>query len=298
MKTKLLYIAFAIFAIVSCSKATVNDLDTAIEVIEITDEIFEKLLISQGIDSDGIVNQQILKSDAKEISTLNLSNLEHGKISNLTGIEGFTNLSKLMVTQHDIAQIDLRKNINLDTLNLSGNRLSQIDLSYNTKLIAIDLIANEMNSITGLSALHQLKELDLSWNYFETFSIASQTLEVLHLSNNNLISLNISSVPNLKNLLLTSNKLESLDINSNQKLETVLVSDNVLQTINLAENQNLTHLYITSNLLSDLDVSANQNLIDLKVDRNPNLSCIKILDDQNIPQISISAYQEVNTICN
>jgi Leucine-rich repeat (LRR) protein len=268
------------------------------DYLNIPDENFEALLIEKGIDSDGIINQQMLKSDAQEITNLDLSNLEYGVIHDLTGIEGFTSLRKLIAAQHDIAQIDVSNNINLDTLNLAGNNLSSIDLSANSKLVLLDLTANQLNSITGLSELSELKDLDLSWNYFDNFSISCESLEVLHMSNNDLNVLDISAVPHLKNLLLTSNKLQSLEVLSNIKLETLLVSDNELHTINLSANQNLTHLYITSNLLINLDVSSNLNLIDLKVDRNPNLPCIKILDGQNIPLISISDHQELNTNCN
>ena len=266
--------------------------------VSIPDSSFEAILIKTGVDSDGIINQQMLSSDAEGIATLDLSNLDYGAITDLTGIEGFTSLRKLIATQHDIAQIDLSDNLNLDTLNLAGNKLLSIDISNNSKLVLLDLTANEMNSVVGLSELGELKDLDLSWNYFETFSISSESLEVLHMSNNDLYSLDISSDPNLKNLLLTSNKLQSLEVISNKKLETLLVSDNELQTINLLENNDLTHLYITSNSLDRLNVSFNQNLIDLKVDRNPNLSCIKVLDGQSIPQISKSDYQELNADCN
>ncbi|XMO85974.1 hypothetical protein AAFN75_14385 [Algibacter sp. AS12] len=283
--------------IVSCS-SDINTLELPNIYLNIPDENFEAILIEKGIDSDGIVNQQMLKSDAQKITNLDLSNLEYGVINDLTGIEGFTSLRTLIAAQHDITQIDVSNNINLDTLNLAGNNLSSIDLSSNNKLVLLDLIANQLNSITGLSELSELKELDLSWNYFENFSISSESLEVLHVSNNDLNALDISAAPNLKNMLLTSNKLQSLEVLSNINLETLLVSDNELQTINLSANQNLTHLYITSNLLINLDVSSNQYLLDLKVDRNPNLSCIKILDGQNIPLISKSDHQELNTNCN
>jgi protein phosphatase 1 regulatory subunit 7 len=282
---------------VSCS-SDINTSDLPIEYLNIPDENFEAILIAKGIDSDGIVNQQMLKSDAQEITNLDLSNLEYGVIHDLTGIEGFTSLRKLTAAQHDIAQIDVSNNINLDTLNLAGNNLSSIDLSSNSKLVLLDLTANQLNSITGLTELSELKDLDLSWNYFENFNISSASLEILHMRNNDLNALNISAAPNLKNLLLTSNKLQSLEVLSNMKLETLLISDNELQTINLSANQNLTHLYITNNLLINLDVSSNLNLIDLKVDRNPNLPCIKILDGQNIPLISKSDHQELNTNCN
>lgn len=284
-------------SVVSCSNE-VNNTDLNRDYLSIPDTSFESILIHTGVDSDGIVNQQMLKSDAEEITTLDISSLEYGAIQNLIGIDGFINLKKLIVTQHEIEEIDLSNIVNLDTLNLAGNKLTSIDLSKNDKLIVLDLTVNELNSITGLSELTELKDLDLSWNFFENFSISSESLEVLHMSNNDMISLDITTVPNLKNLLLTSNKLQSLGVYSNRKLETLLVSDNVLQTINLTENHNLTYLYITSNLLVNLDVSSNQSLIGLKVDRNPNLYCIKILDGQNIPIISMSDNQELNADCN
>lgn len=292
-----LCIIVVIAIVMSCSHDT-NYSALNQEFINIPDPSFEAILINKGIDTDSIVNQQILSSDAEEITSLDLSCLEYGAIQNLTGINGFINLKKLIVAQHEIEEIDLNNNVNLDTLNLAGNELTSINVSRNSKLIFLNLIANELNSINGLSELTELKDLDLSWNYFEAFNISSESLEVLHISNNDLKSLDISAVPNLRNLLLTSNNLQSLDVFSNRKLETLLVSDNELNTINLTENQNLTHLYISSNSLFNLDVSSIHNLIDLKVDRNENLNCIKILDGQNIQLISKENNQELKTDCN
>ena len=66
MKTKIFYIAIAIITIVSCSKPIDNNLDPVLEFVTITDVNFEELLISQGIDSDGYVNQQMLNTDAEK----------------------------------------------------------------------------------------------------------------------------------------------------------------------------------------------------------------------------------------
>ena len=97
---------------------------------------------------------------------------------------------------------------------------------------------------------------------------------------------------------MPSNKLETVDFSTNTSLETLLISDNKIQHIDLENNISLTHLYSSSNLLTRLDVSNNLELIDLRVDRNPDLSCIKILSSQEIPTVSISEYQELNDICN
>jgi hypothetical protein len=297
-QTKLLYVAFlSITIFFSCSKD--DNIDTSSDLyLSIPDKSFEKILIAEGIDSDGVVNQQMLRSDAENVQELDLELSEIGVIQNLSGIEGFTSLKKLQANQHDIEEIDLSANRYLEEIHLAGNYLSSIDVSKNTNLISLDLTANLLTGITGLTELVKLENLNLSFNYFEELSINNQALEVLHIGNNDLISLDISTALNLINVLLTSNKLIALDISSNKKLQTLLVSDNQLQSINLSEHISLTHVYIASNFLEDLDVSNNQNLVELKIDRNPSLSCIKIANGQRIPSVTLSNHQVLNDFCN
>jgi len=269
--------------------------------LSIPDSHFETKLIEQGIDSDGVVNQKILKSDAEGIShlDLNLNSFSDG-ISDLTGIEGFINLKLLSASNQELEQIDLSYNTLLDTLYLLGNKLSSIDLSNNTKLIFVDIQINDFSassSIIGLSNATGLKDLDISHNYLEDFSIHNESLEILHMSHNELKTLNTDGLINLKHVFVLSNKLEIVDFSTNTSLETLLLTANRLENIELYNNTSLTHLYMASNSLSNLDVSYNSELIDLRIDRNPNLTCVKIKKDQN-PYIMKSDYQELNTICN
>lgn len=287
----------AIFTFLSCSRDDDNSIANA-SFLAIPDASFEAILIAQGIDSDGIVNQQLLKSDAETVTELNLNTFDFGKIHNVKGIQGFVSLKKLIINQHNIIEIDLSANTFLETVFLAGNSLSTIDISKNINIETLDLTANELTEMVGLPKLNKLKDLNLSFNYLDEITVSNASLEVLHISNNDLTSLDLSSVPNLKNLLLTSNKIHHLELLSNKKLETLLVSDNQLENINLSKNNNLSHLYITSNQLNSLDISNNFNIIDLKVDRNPSLNCIKIANGQDIQNKSLSDYQELNVLCN
>ena len=288
-----------LFLIVSCSNdghhlKPIND-----TYLSIPDHHFETILIDQGIDSDGIVNQQMLKTDAEGVSLLDLNlSASFGEINDLTGIEGFVNLKLLSVAGQKIENIDLSYNTLLDTLYFSANQISNIDISNNPNLIFLDLKSNNLSSISGLSSAVNLKNLDLSWNYLEEFSIHNTSVEVLHISNNDLKSIDTNGAINLKNILLTSNQLTIVDFSTNTLLGTLLISDNKIQNIKLEYNSNLTHLYITSNSLTSLDVSKNQKLVDLRADRNPYLTCIKIQNSQDIPTISKSDHQELNEICN
>ncbi|GAA4901199.1 hypothetical protein GCM10023311_28600 [Flaviramulus aquimarinus] len=300
-KITCLIFVLTLLTIISCSSKDEMPIPINDIYLRIPDIHFETKLINQNIDSDGIVNQQMLRADAEAISVLDL-NLHNnfGEISDLTGIEGFVNLKLLSVGNQELENIDLSYNTLLDTLYLTGNKISSIDFSNNPNLIFVDLQSNEFSSsssISGLSNATNLKDLDLSWNYLEDFSIHNESLEVLHISHNDLKFIDTDGLINLQHVFMPSNKLEAVDFSTNTSLETLLISGNKLKHIDLDSNTNLTHLYITSNSLTSLDVSNNLELVDLRVDRNPELTCIKIQDDQN-PYIIKSDYQELNSICN
>jgi hypothetical protein len=266
-----------IFVLASCTKDD-EHLEPINDYIYIPDNQFESILIEQNIDSDGAINQKISKPDALDVTYLNLNySVPNKYIKHLTGIEGFTNLT---------------------FLSASGHLIEDIDLSHNTLLDTVILQANELHSINGLSKLNNLIKLDLSWNLLDSLSFKSRSIEVLLASHNQLKFFEVENAVELKSIILTSNKLSSVNVSTQPLLETLLLSDNQIQTIDLWQNNNLSHLYISGNSLSELSVSSNQNLVDLRVDRNPDLTCIHIDYDQEIPTISLSEYQELSTNCN
>lgn len=289
-----------ILLIISClAISCTNDDSINDNYIKIPDRHFEAILIEQGIDSDGIINQQILKSDAEDVTLLDLNLAANfGEISDLTGIEGFVNLKLLSAAGQKIEHVNLSSNTLLDTLYLSANYISNIDISNNPNLLLIDIQSNELSSLTGLSAATHLKKLNLSFNNLKEFNVDNESVEVLLISDNLLTSFNTNNAINLKSIFLKSNKIPSLDLSTNTLLKTLVLSDNEIEEINFDQNNNLTHLYISSNLLANLNVSSLQKLIDLRITRNPNLTCIKIESGQNIPTVEKSDYQELNYDCN
>lgn len=288
----------SLFLIGSCSDDNGNDTLPNNQYLLIPDSHFEQILIDQGIDTDGIVNGQMLREDAEQVQRLDLNlNSHFAEIEDLTGIEGFVNITYLSAAGQNLADIDVSSNTKLDTLYLQNNYLTTLDLSKNTDLILVHALVNELTEIVGLEQATQLKELNLSYNYFEDFSIANASMEHLLMSDNLLTSFDASGAPNLKSILLTTNQLNSMDLSSNPLLETLVISNNTLQQISLENNASLMYFYASSNALTRLDVSQNTALIDLRVDRNPDLSCIKIQDGQEIPTVSLSEYQALNEDC-
>lgn len=260
---------------VSCSKDTEIEIPLpGNEFVEIPDIEFEKELIRVGIDSDGIINQKILKTDAEKVTKLSLYNTD---INTLKGVEAF---------------------VNLKNLDAEANKLTSIDLSNNVLLDTIHLGFNNLTTIKGLNNALNLKWLSLSGNLFTEFTIENPSIESILMSHNELTSFNVNQCPKLTGVLLHINKLEALDFSNNPLLETLIFSDNKVKTIDLDNNVNLEYIYCSSNLFTSFDVSKLNKLVDLRVDRNPTLTCIKIAEDQEILTLSLSDYQETNINCN
>lgn len=261
---------------ISCTNSESEEIFDNIYV-SIPDNKFEEKLIALGIDSDGIINQKSLKIDVANVERLELNNSSSNVITDLKGIEAFVNLKRLYA---------------------SGNKLTTIDLSNNVLLDTINLSVNKLEAIKGLSAIYNLKWLSLSYNNFTEFSIDNSSVKNILMSDNNLISFDVSKAPNLRSSLLTLNKIEALDFSNNPLLKTLIFSANKIEYLNLDNNVNLEYIYGSSNLLKEFDVSKLNKLIDLRIDRNPYLSCIKIATNQYIPTLNLSYYQQTNVNCN
>ncbi|MBO3116743.1 leucine-rich repeat domain-containing protein [Winogradskyella sp. DF17] len=100
----------------------------------IPDDNFEQYLIDQNIDSDGTLNNFVSTADIVGIDILNIPNLA---IADLTGIEDFTALEDLNVSNNALTSLNLSSNVSLQTLNCSSNNIEQLDLTANAALISL-----------------------------------------------------------------------------------------------------------------------------------------------------------------
>jgi len=106
---------------------------TMAQITLIPDPKFEQFLINEGIDSDGVINGQVLTSDVENVTELVFFFGSH--ITDLTGIQDFTMLEHLYLEHSfDLEYIDVSNNLNLKILSVSQNSLTELDLSKNTLL--------------------------------------------------------------------------------------------------------------------------------------------------------------------
>lgn len=175
----------------------------------ILDANFEQELIDDGIDSEGVLDGQILTSDAAVTETLILTGTfkpNSSKIFDLTGIEAFTALRVLRCEGNLLTIINLSQNSLLEELQCQINNLSNLDLTNN------------------------------------------EQLTLLYCNNNSLTSLNTSNNTSLLKIRCQSNSITALDVTNLSGLTELRCQNNDLQpSIDLSQNSLLTTFTSTSN---------------------------------------------------
>ena len=149
------------------------------QITLIPDSGFENHLINEGIDTDGTVNGQVLTADIEDETELILG--VDFSINDLTGIQDFTSLEHLFMTDMNLPQVDLSQNLNLEDLSIDDLALESLDLTNNINLRDLNIGLD----VTGGNYSSDLSELDLTQNIALTdVGINIGKLLFLDLSNN------------------------------------------------------------------------------------------------------------------
>ncbi len=181
-----------------------------------------------------------------EIANAKWISCDNKEISNLKGIEFFTNIWLLECYYNNLTTIDLSHNKKLSYINCHHNQLNELDVS------GLPLLE------TFYCGHNALPSIDVSKN---------EKLEDFNCQNNHLDTLNVSQNKELVKLGCGSNNLTELDVSENKKLKTLGCYENKLRNLNLGNQIELEWLSCGTNPLSVLDVSANTKLKELYVSK-------------------------------
>ena len=125
----------------------------------------------------------------------------------------------------------------------------------------IDVSWRNISDLTGIKFFNNLQILYCNNNQLTSLDVSSlANLENLHCNFNQLTSLNISGLTNLETLNCRNNQLTSLDVSSLTSLEWLNCSFNQLTLLDVSGLTNLQELYCFNNQLASLDVSGLTNL--------------------------------------
>jgi hypothetical protein len=157
------------------------------------------------------------------------------------------------------ALIDVGVDTNEDSL-ISYNEAESV--SY------LDVMGREITDMTGIEAFVML--------------------DSLLCDNNNIETLNLSTLSELVFLTCGSNPMDSLDLTNNLKLTDLYVYYGILSYVNLANNPALRILWVRHCNLATLDVSANVNLEDLQCNNNP-LNSLDVSNNVALLKLNVRA---------
>ena len=306
----------------------------------IPDDKFEQYLIDKGLDdmlddyvkTTNISNECCITISPPDICQIppycdsedfyDFDNRFEWRISNLSGIEAFSQISNLNLAGNKIDSINLTKNPMLEIFYANFNEFKSVNTDYNPKLkiIAIDNnipnwdhdcfegVINEEDTIIKLdfSKNFELESISIPTTGILNLNLSNNTkLNWINAANNRLSTLDFSNNTSIETIMLGDNNLSFINIDGISSLKVFTVPGNQLSDIDLSSNLSLTEIDLSSNLLSGvLDVSMFNNLSILKLSNNLNIECIKVSEDQftkleagELPSWSIDGHS-YSTTCN
>ncbi len=234
----------------------------------VPDDDFEQYLITEGYDTNPVLDNQVLTSAISSLITLDLSNQN---INDLTGLEDFTSLENLDVSGNDLNKLVLQnlslKTIKADNCNLAGKQISFRNNpptgSFLTNVTDLSIANNgfgNAGSTVSFGGVPNVLFLNIQGNNFGTVQL-NETLKIKSLFADDCTNLKILSnlelLVDLEGLTLSNCNFDDLNVSPNSILELLDVSsNNTLSELNIANGNNatLTSMSAQSTALSCIQV--------------------------------------------
>ena len=195
-----------------------------------------------------------------EIASAKWISCDNKEISNLKGIEFFTNIWLLECYYNNLKTIDLSNNKKLSYINCHHNQLKELDVSGLPLLKTFYCGYNALPSI-DVSKNEKLEDFDCQDNHLDTLNV-SQNKELVKLScgTNNLTELDVRENKKLKELSCYKSKLSNLDLRNQTELEVLKCWKNPLSVVDVSANTKLKTLFVSNTNLTSLDATNNTAL--------------------------------------
>lgn len=236
-------------------------------------------------------DQEIQASEAIAVYELYLyrPNSSYPFITNLSGINYFTNLRKLYCPEQHIGALDLTALLHLEELECQSNLISSLNVSGLQNLIKVKCNVNSMNvlSVTGctnleileavgnnlsvldVSTLSNLTTLNVNYNNLTVLNVSAlSNLQIVNCEENNITALDLSGLNNLTDIYCGHNQITNLNLSGLESLQVLSCFDNQITDLNITEVPNITSLICSANPLQALDLSVAQNLISVWCEGN------------------------------
>jgi hypothetical protein len=195
------------------------------------------------IDSNN--DGQIQFSEIQLVTALDVSS---STISDLTGLEAFTNLVSITANSNQITSFNFPTLSALEDVDLDNNQLTNFDFQSHPILYIVNLNGNNISAIDASSL--------------------GQVIYISANDNTNLLSVNCSNSPELYAFSSNNSSLETIDFTNCFSMENLGFQNASLSSAAVSGCSSLTHLWLPYNNLTSLDLTGDTSLIDLDCSDN------------------------------
>jgi hypothetical protein len=288
--------------------------------ISIPDAIFKARLLSSNSNNtiakdlngnyfsiDANNDNQIQQIEANNVSAININAHEtSNRVSDITGINSFTNLTSLDVEYNNVSNINIAGLQYLTNIDCSNNNQYLNTLILEDLPLLASLNCNGAGSNTGTPVYRFTNLPSLTILHFDSCEFPINLLdEITSLEelygyggyNSASAVLNLSAMPNLRIVKLDMNRLPAINFANNNIIEVLSLFSNLLTIFDKTQFSNLRELNVNWNSLSGLDVSGMETLEKLYCDVGGSFSNFTSLNVQGCTNL-ISLICSRNAITN
>ncbi len=252
------------------------------------DANFRQYLMDNFPDKGFTALDDTISSD--NINTITSINCQSKNISNLKGIEYFTNLNYLNCSRNRLSSLNLSGCTALKNLYCNNNSLSTLNVSNCAALTTLHCYSNYLNSL-DVSNLTSLTSLYCYSNQLTSLDVSNLSkLNYLYCNNNQLTSLDVSRNSSLLSLYCYQNKLETLSTGPNEKIQDLFCYNNQLTSLDLSLYLVLRRVNCSNNKLKALSVDYNGQLTELNCSNN-QLTVLYLTHNSSLQNLNCSTNQ-------
>ena len=196
----------------------------------------------------------LTEANKKAIEKVKSLNIEDENLTDISGIEYFTNLTSLDCGNSQLTALPVEKLTKLTSLYCFGNQLTALPVEKLTQLTSLSCGDNQLTALP-VEKLTKLTNLRCSYNQLTKLPVESLTnLTSLYCNNNQLAALPVGKLNNLNVLNCHDNRLTELDMENLPQLTELNCGTNLLTELDIEKLTQLKNLYCNNNQLTAMPV--------------------------------------------
>lgn len=224
------------------------------------------------LDMTHQTNLVTLNCSSNNLVDLNLKNAANAV---LLSVDARNNPALTCIQVDSVAAADAQVNWLKDAtasynLDCNASKTYVPDDRFEAALIMLGYDKGSLDDYVVTDSINTIHKLDISnQNILDLTGIADfVALDTLDCSENNLISIELSTLVKLKSLDCRGNFLTNLDVTADTLLTNLIGGDNKLSSLDVSQNSDLKQLICNGNNLKSIDLTTNIHLQELNFNTN------------------------------